>query len=252
MTSIFDAKFSNIWRATTIGGNVLVGAGALSAINTNATFNTCVGCRAGNTITANDYNTIIGYDADVAVGTSKATVIGATSEQRCASTTTTSVALGYGATSTFTGVCTIGNPADAIRVVQYGPRLGIHYNETVAEGFGTYTGGSVSVSVGVQIFDGLTSMYNTGSVSGTTARTITLPSASSVVSSIPNWRVGSAFYFKVGVYKSRTVSYNVRLILGSGWTAFGGLYITNGYVDGAKNMLCVITGSSSISMYTSS
>jgi hypothetical protein len=89
-------------------------------------------------------------------------------------------------------------------------------------------------------------------VTATTDHTITFPSATTVISSIPNWQVGSAFYFKIGVYKSDSTAYTVRIILGTGWTAFGGLYITNGYINGCKNLLCVIRSSSTISMFTSS
>lgn len=110
----YTATYANIFKVTS-GGTVAIGTNALSSQTTSGTYNTCIGQDAGNTITSGTLNTVVGYSGDVAVGTGRATVIGSTATLPVSNATSLSVAIGYGATTTNTGVCVLGNPSDQVR-----------------------------------------------------------------------------------------------------------------------------------------
>ena len=237
----------------TSGGVVSLGISALSAQTTSGTYNTCVGYQAGNTITSGTMNTIVGYDSDVAVGTGRGTVIGAGASITLASTSTLSIALGYGTLVTANNVCAIGNAADAITVVEYGPHFGLNYNEIAWEGEGTYTGsGTLVPTSAAQVFDGLLTFMNL-SYSGYGYYTV--PSAASVMTAIPNWVVGTAFYLKVGVYDSAENTASMDIEFGTGWLVRGpGTYPYRvpgvNRFNGCINFLCVITGAGAITAFS--
>ena len=250
--SSYSAKYDNNLASTNSAGTVAIGNGALTSLTlTTGSYNTCIGNAAGNAITSGILNTVIGDSANVSATTGGATVIGATASLLVASSSTLSIALGYGATTTNNGTCVIGNPTDHVNIVEYGPHVGLHYNQTVWEGLGSYTGANVVVSA-LQCFDGMISFYHTGTA-GTTSHTCTFPAASTVVSLIPDCAVGTAFYIKVGVYNSANTSVKVTIALGSGWTRNGAVVIPNGtFANGCINFLCIFTNdlSPAISLFS--
>lgn len=237
--ALYSAQYGNAFKVTS-AGTVLIGVGALNSETTSGAFNTCIGYQAGDSITSGTLNTIIGYNGDVATTTGSATVIGADATSQVASAATISIALGYGASSTKNSVCTIGNPSDRVRVVEYGSHFGLHYNETVWEGEGGYTGSTINVS-GLQVFDGMVTLYQTGYY-GSSSHSCVITSASNVVGAIPDCQVGTAFYLKVGVYNSDNDTVKLTVTFGTGWTLLGNSVIPSGsYRNGCINFLCIVT-----------
>ena len=226
-------------------GTVSIGSGALGALTlTSGSYNTCIGNLSGSSITTGLLNTIIGNSGNVSATTGRATVIGSGASLPVASATTLSVALGYGASSSNIGVCAIGAAADHVSVIEYGPHIGVHMNQTVWEGLGSYSGANVVVSA-LQCFDGMITFYHTGTA-GTTSHTCTFPSASTVVAAIPDCAIGTAFYVKVGVYNSSSTSVKLAISFPSGWTRMGAVTIPSGtFANGCINFLCIVTNEAS-------
>lgn len=245
----FKTAYSNLLNITN-GTSVGIGGRALLAQTTNGAYNTCIGYEAGLTITSNDYNTCIGCTADVALTTGRATVIGSTASLRVASTSTGSVAIGYGATSTVNGVCVMGLVSDHVRVVEYGPHFGIHYNEThwpnLTGVTQTYSTNSTAINFattqGYQIVDGMISMFHLGTLGGASTMRVNILTATQVMSWIPNCQVGTAFYLKIGSYQADRTSILVTVAFGTGWTTYGGLtFPESPQLNGCINFLCIVT-----------
>lgn len=101
--------------------------------------------------------------------------------------------------------------------------------------------GSTIIITGTQLFDGMVTLINTGYY-GSSSHSCSVPSASAVVSAIPNCQVGTAFYIKVGVYNSDNNYVKLSFNFGTGWTVLGTHVIPAGtYYDGCINFLCIVT-----------
>lgn len=203
----------------TSNGTVAVGDSAWNPAGApDNALNTTIGYGAGSDNVSGIGNTIIGYASNIGETTGGATVIGAGAALQVANATTTSVALGYMASSSNNNVCTIGAQTDNITVVEYGPHFGFYDTILYWQGY-TWDGSSFTVTAPM-VLSGLLVFY---SLEATPApnHTVTVTSAATVIGSIPDCRVGSAWYFKVGVYASTASTNYLTLTFGTGWTVRG-------------------------------
>ena len=213
-------------------GMTSVGQGAA----TTGTYNTCIGFCAGLTNALGANNTLIGYQSQGSGGTG-ATAIGASASVSCTGTTA-SLALGYGASTVGDRYCAIGAQTDAVTVVEYGTHFCYHRLMLLYSG-NLYGGQALTMSA-AEVLDGLIAVYSL-----TASTTYTICPAAEVIAAIPDCRIGTAWYLKIGLYSSATTAIKLNVVFGTGWVLRGktGTQVipTLARRNGTKNFLCTVT-----------
>ena len=227
--------------------SVGIGKGVLALQTTSSADNTCIGYQSGDSITSNNYNTTIGYDADVANTSYRGTAIGHGTYVNVNSLTTLSTAIGLGAVASGNSIFAIGCETRPATIVDFGKRFNSYYNDTVWEGSGTFTGADITATA-LETLDGLITFYNTGSA-GSAAHILNIPAAANIAAIMPGYGTNTGFTLKVGVYNSTSTSVSVTVNFGTGWTVYGNAVIPNGtYANGSKTFYCYIDVVSPLSM----